>query len=84
MSRWGLGLGDLEAAERDLPEGLDAVREFDELVDLLLAQPRCDYGAPLLQRRSGIRCEADHLFSLLGLNGGAPAIRGEEEVVARS
>ena len=32
----GLGLGDLEAAQRDLPQGLDAVREFDQCVDLLL------------------------------------------------
>ena len=57
------------------------MREFDEFGDLLLARLRCDRGAPPLQRRSGVRCEADHLLSFLGLNGGAPAVRGEEEVV---
>ena len=31
----GLGLGDLEAAQRELPQRLDPVRQFDQCVDLL-------------------------------------------------
>ena len=64
----GLRLGDLQSAERDLPQVLNPVCKLGQGVDLLRGRLRPDPGAPLLQRRHGLWNEVNRFLRLFRLN----------------
>jgi len=72
------GLGDLQPAQRQRPQRLDAGGQLGEGVQLLLGGLGGDPAAPGLERLGGVRGEAD---GLAGFDGRAPAGGGQQEVV---